>query len=103
MRAGSVNITPEAMEQPAEAPVETMLFSRMPPPPSTRSTAIDTTAAGMADAIVTPAKRPRYTLAAARITASTMARMIARAVSCGAVPACFTMNPLSRCQRPRPL
>ena len=59
MSAGRVKITPEAMEAPAEAPVETILFSSMPPPPSTRSTAIDTTAAGMAEAIVTPAKRPR--------------------------------------------
>ena len=40
-------------------PVETMLFSRMPPPPSARSTAMDTTAAGIAEAIVVPAKSPR--------------------------------------------
>jgi hypothetical protein len=64
-------------------PVCTMLFSRMPPPPSARSTAIDTTAAGIAEAMVMPANRPRYVLAAARTTASRMARMMARAVSCG--------------------
>ena len=57
--AGIVKITPEAIDEPAEAPVCTMLFSRMPPPPSTRSTAIETTAAGIADAMVMPAKRPR--------------------------------------------
>jgi hypothetical protein len=47
-----VKITPAAIEDPAEAPVCTMLFSRMLPPPSTRSTAIETTAAGMAVAMV---------------------------------------------------
>src|SRR5690606_4264186 len=46
--AGTVKITPAAIEDPADAPVCTMLFSRMCPPPSTRSTAIDTTAAGIA-------------------------------------------------------
>ena len=50
---------PEAIEEPAEAPVWTMLFSRMVLPPSTRSTAMETTAAGIADAIVMPANRPR--------------------------------------------
>ena len=54
-----VKITPEAIEEPAEAPVCTMLFSRMPPPPKSRSTAMETTAAGIADAIVMPANKPR--------------------------------------------
>jgi hypothetical protein len=54
-----VKITPEAIDVPADAPVWTMLFSRMPPPPSARRTAIETTAAGMADAIVMPANNPR--------------------------------------------
>ena len=57
--AGTVKITPEVTEPPAEPPVCTMLFSRMPPPPSARSTAMDTTADGMADAIVMPANSPR--------------------------------------------
>ncbi len=57
--AGTVKITPDAMLDPAEAPVWTMLFSRMLPPPSTRSTAIETTAAGIAEAIVSPANSPR--------------------------------------------
>jgi len=54
-----VKITPEAIDEPAEAPVCTMLFSSIPPPPSTLRTAIETTAAGIAEAIVSPAKRPR--------------------------------------------
>ena len=57
--AGVVNRTPVATEEPAEPPVCTMLFSRMPPPPSSLSTAIDTTADGMAEATVTPANSPR--------------------------------------------
>ena len=57
--AGSVKITPVAIDVPAEAPVATMLFSRMCPPPSSFSTAIDTTAAGIAEAIVIPANSPR--------------------------------------------
>jgi len=81
--AGTVKITPAAIEDPADAPVCTMLFSRMCPPPSTRSTAIDTTAAGIAVAIVSPAKSPRYVFAAAKIIASTIDKMTARGVSCG--------------------
>ena len=54
-----VKITPEAIEEPAEAPVCTMLFSRMPPPPSSRSTAMEITAAGIAEAMVMPANSPR--------------------------------------------
>ena len=46
-------------DDPADAPVCTMLFSRICPPPSTRSTAIDTTAAGIAVAIVSPANNQR--------------------------------------------
>ena len=52
-------MTPEAIDEPADAPVCTMLFSRMPPPPSARRIAIDNTAAGIAEAIVIPAKSPR--------------------------------------------
>ncbi len=57
--AGIVKITPDARDVPAEPPVCTMLFSRMPPPPSAFSTAMDTTADGIADAIVIPANNPR--------------------------------------------
>src|ERR1043165_1947799 len=83
--AGSVKITPAEIDAPADAPVCTILFSRMCPPPNRRSTAIDTTAAGIAVAIVRPANNPRYVFAAARIIASTIERTIARADSCGAV------------------
>src|SRR6185312_1062044 len=78
-----VKMSPEAMEQPAEAPVDTMLFSRMPPRPSAPRMPIETTAAGMAEAMVRPAKRPMYALPAPRMAASTMARMMARALICG--------------------
>ena len=57
--AGMVKITPAAIEEPAEAPVCTMLFSRIVPPPSSRSTPIDTTAAGIAVATVRPANSPK--------------------------------------------
>ena len=57
--AGIVNTVPAAIEEPAEAPVATMLFSRMLLRPRSLSTPIDTTAAGIAVATVRPAKRPR--------------------------------------------
>ena len=78
-----MKITPVAIEVPADAPVATILFSRMCPPPSIFNIAIDTTAAGIAEAIVMPANRPRYALAAARITASTIANTTARRVNSG--------------------
>src|SRR5215467_7998688 len=81
--AGIVKITPAAIDDPAEAPVCTMLFSRIVPPPSRRNTPIDTTAAGIAVAMVRPANKPRYVFAAARIIASTTDKTMARAVSCG--------------------
>ena len=46
-------------EAAAEAPVCTMLFSRMWPPPKACSTAMETTAAGIAEAMVSPANSPR--------------------------------------------
>src|SRR5262245_29737000 len=78
-----VKMSPEAMEQPAEAPVDTMLFSRMPPRPRAPSRAIETTAAGMAEAMVRPAKRPMYALPAPSSIASRMARMMARTLNWG--------------------
>ena len=57
--AGSVNTAPAAIDEPAEAPVATILFSRMLERPSSFSTAIETTAAGIAVATVRPANRPR--------------------------------------------
>src|ERR1700728_1534888 len=84
--AGIVKMTPDASDVPADPPVCTMLFSRMPPPPSAFRTAIATTADGIAEAMVNPANRPRYEFAAARIAARITARMTARTVSCG--PGC---------------
>ena len=81
--AGIVKITPAAIEEPAEAPVCTMLFSRMLPPPSKRSTPIETTAAGIAVAIVSPANNPRYVFAAASTIASTTESRTARTLSWG--------------------
>ena len=43
----------------AEATVCTMLFSRTPAPPAQRSTAMEITAAGMEEAKVSPALRPK--------------------------------------------
>jgi hypothetical protein len=59
-----------------------MLFFRMPSPEAS-STAMESTADGMAETIVMPAKRPGYEFAAARSVASRMARTGARADSCG--------------------
>ncbi len=57
--AGIVKIVPAAMEAAAEAPVATMLFSRMLERPRSFSTPMEMTAAGIAVATVSPAKRPR--------------------------------------------
>ena len=58
IRAGSTKITDDSVPA-AEACVCTRLFSRMPPPPSARSTAIEMTAAGIELAKVSPTFRPR--------------------------------------------
>src|SRR3984957_939595 len=83
--AGIVKMTPDASDVPADPPVCTMLFSRMPPPPSAFRTAIATTADGIAEGMVKPANRPRYEFAAARTAARITARTMARTVSWGAV------------------
>jgi hypothetical protein len=56
--AGSTKITEDKVPA-AEACVCTMLFSRILPPPSSRSTAMEITAAGMELAKVSPTFRPR--------------------------------------------
>jgi hypothetical protein len=53
---------------------------------------METTAAGIAEAMVMPANRPRYVLAAARMTTSTIDNKMARKVSCGAVSAATLMQ-----------
>ncbi len=58
MSAGRVKIAPEAIDEPAEAPVATMLFSRMLVLPNSGKRAIEMTAAGMAVATVSPTNKP---------------------------------------------
>src|SRR5512134_1704634 len=92
--AGIVKIVPAAIDEPAEAPVATMLFSRMLERPSSRSTPIETTAAGIAVATVSPANRPRYAFAAASSTVRISERTIARTVNCRAGSAELMRNSL---------
>src|SRR5271165_2442123 len=84
MSAGSVKMAPEAIDDPAEAPVATMLFSRMLVLPNSGRRAIEMTAAGIAVATVRPANKPTYALADARMTVRITERMMAFSVSCGA-------------------
>jgi len=58
MSAGRVKIAPAEMEVPAEAPVATILFSRIFVRPNSGRTAIEITAAGIAVATVMPANKP---------------------------------------------
>ena len=51
-------MAPAEMDVPADAPVATMLFSRMLDLPNNGSTAIEITAAGIAVATVMPANNP---------------------------------------------
>jgi len=67
---------------PAELPVCTILFQDAAAPEE-RSTAMETTADGMAEAIEVPMRRPGYTLAAAVLAADTTAKTSPNAVSCG--------------------
>ena len=53
-----MKIAPAAIELPAEAPVATMLFSRIFGRPNSGSTAMEMTAAGIAVATVRPANKP---------------------------------------------
>ena len=55
--AGIVKIVPAAIDEAAEAPVATMLFSRMLERPIRRSTPMETTAAGIAVATVSPGEQ----------------------------------------------
>src|SRR6516165_4747399 len=81
MRAGKVKIDPAATASPADAMVCTRLFSRMVAPPAIRKSAIEITAAGMLAETVRPAYRPRYALAAPRISARAIPRAMPRGVS----------------------
>src|SRR5271168_770509 len=84
MSAGRVKIAPEAIDEPAEAPVATMLFSRMLVLPNSGNRAIEMTAAGMAVATVSPTNKPTYAFADARMTVRITDRMMALRVNCAA-------------------
>src|SRR5690606_8485099 len=60
----------------------------------------DTTAAGMAVATVRPANSPREAFAAARMTASTTARITARADICRMLVLLIEWPPACACSRP---
>src|SRR5215472_9017224 len=81
MRAGKVKIDPAATASPADAMACTRLFSRMVAPPAIRRNAIEMTAAGILADTVRPAYRPRYALAAPRISARTIPSAMPRGVS----------------------
>jgi hypothetical protein len=58
MSAGSVKMTPEATDSPADPVVCTMLFSRMVARPSARRSEIDSTEIGIEAETVRPARSP---------------------------------------------
>ncbi len=60
--------TPAATDSPAEPIVWTILFSRMVEPPKRLSTEMASTAIGMEALTVRPARRPRYTVDAPKIS-----------------------------------
>ncbi len=82
--AGMVKIAPAATDSPIEPTVRAMFSSRIEPF-MMRSTAMPMTAAGYVAAMVMPARRPRYALAAPRITVRTKPRSTARRVNSGIV------------------
>jgi hypothetical protein len=81
MSAGTVNTTPAATDSPAEPMVWTMLFSRIVEPPRRFSTEIASTAIGIDALTVSPARRPRYTVEAPKISPNRAPRMIALIVN----------------------
>lgn len=97
---GRMKITDDSVPA-AEACVCTMLFSRMFVPPMARSTAIEITAAGIADENVRPTFRPRYTFDAVKITVMTAPRSMPRSVSSGSVAAgrCLGDGRIACCER----
>jgi hypothetical protein len=67
INAGSVKITPEAIDWPALPVVCTMLFSRIDARPNARRILIDSTEIGIEAATVSPAFRPTYTVTAPKM------------------------------------
>ncbi len=78
--AGMVKIAPAATDSPIEPTVRAMFSSRIEPF-IMRSTAMPMTAAGYVAAMVMPARRPRYALAAPKTTVMTRPSRTARKVN----------------------
>src|SRR5262245_63782749 len=81
MSAGTVKTTPPATVSPADPIVCTMLFSRIVDPPSFFSTEIASTAIGIDALTVKPARKPRYTVEAPKISPNTAPMTIAFSVN----------------------
>src|SRR6266545_6504553 len=81
INAGIVNTTPPATDSPADPIVWTMLFSRIVEPPSLLSTEIASTAIGIDALTVSPARRPRYTVEAPKISPNRIPMTTALAVN----------------------
>src|SRR5207247_3070928 len=79
-KAGRVKMAPAATDSPMDPAVRAMFASGMVRR-RTRRMAIEMTAAGYVAAIVTPARSPRYALAAPRTTVMTRPMSMARAVN----------------------
>ncbi len=78
INAGSVKITPEAIDCPAFPVVCTILFSRIEARPNARRIEIDSTEIGILAATVSPARNPTYTVTAPKITPKTLPSARAR-------------------------
>ena len=81
--AGSVKITPPAMDSPAEPVVCTMLFSRMLTLPNARRMLMESTAMGIEAETVSPARRPTYTVTAPKNRPARMPTKMARKENSG--------------------
>ena len=81
--AGSVKMTPEAMDWPALPVVWTMLFSRMEARPNARRMLMDSTEMGIDAATVRPARRPTYTVTAPNMMPKMEPSSSARKVNSG--------------------
>ena len=83
--AGSVNITPAAMDSPAEPVVCTMLFSRMLTLPNARKMLMDSTEMGIEAETVSPARNPTYTVTAPKNSPASTPSRTARSVNSGRI------------------
>ena len=81
--AGSVKMTPEAIDWPALPVVCTMLFSRIDARPNARRMLMDSTEMGMEAATVSPARNPTYTVTIPKMIPKTDPSSSARTVNSG--------------------